>query len=79
MPTTHSTTADKTSVKSRKPTPSKSGTPKTAAKFVTPEQRYKMIAEAAYFIAEKRGFSEGDKNSDWLNAEADIDKMLTNQ
>jgi len=79
MSTTHSTAPSKTSVKTRKPTLGKHGTPKTAAKFVTPEQRYKMIAEAAYFIAEKRGFNEGDSYSNWLDAEAKIDKMLTNQ
>ncbi|WP_455223342.1 DUF2934 domain-containing protein [Kaarinaea lacus] len=79
MPTTQSTTISKATVKSRKPTLGKSGATKTAGKFVTPEQRYKMIAEAAYFIAEKRGFYEGDTEINWLNAEAEIDKMLTNQ
>lgn len=79
MPTTQSTTTSKTTVKSRKPTLHKSSTTKTAGKFVTPEQRNKMIAEAAYFIAEKRGFGEGNTDADWLNAENEIDKMLTNQ
>ena len=43
---------------------------------VTPEQRYKMIAEAAYFRAEKRGFTGGNVANDWLDAEAEIDRIL---
>lgn len=43
---------------------------------VSPEERYHMIAEAAYFHAEKRGFVEGDTARDWLEAEAEIDRIL---
>ena len=43
---------------------------------VSPEQRYQMIAEAAYFIAEKRGFLGGDVAQDWLDAEAEIDRLF---
>lgn len=43
---------------------------------VTPEERYQMIAEAAYFRAESRGFVMGDAAQDWLEAEAEIDRML---
>lgn len=43
---------------------------------LTPEQRYQMIAEAAYFRAEKRGFALGDTLQDWLEAEAEIDSIL---
>lgn len=43
---------------------------------VTPEQRYRMIAEAAYYQAEKRGFVGGDCAQDWLDAEAEIDSLL---
>ena len=46
---------------------------------VTPEQRYKMIAEAAYFRAEKRGFVGGNVANDWLDAEAEIDLILQQQ
>ena len=35
-----------------------------------------MIADAAYFRAEKRGFSTGDTAQDWLDAEAEIDRAL---
>ncbi len=43
---------------------------------ITPEERYRMIAEAAYFLAEKRGFVGGDVAEDWLAAEAEIDRIL---
>lgn len=43
---------------------------------ITPEQREHMIAEAAYYHAEHRGFQEGDPRQDWLMAEAEINQML---
>jgi len=43
---------------------------------VTAEERYRMIAEAAYFRAEKRGFVGGDIAEDWIQAEAEIDRSL---
>ena len=35
-----------------------------------------IIAEAAYFLAEKRGFSPGEDVTDWLQAEIDIERNL---
>ncbi len=46
------------------------------SKTVTLEQRYAMIAEAAYYHAEKRGFQEADQIADWLAAEKEIDALL---
>ena len=40
-----------------------------------PERRRRLIAEAAYFRAERRGFTGGDPLDDWLQAEAEIDRM----
>jgi hypothetical protein len=34
--------------------------------------RRQMVAEAAYFRAERRGFSGGDPVADWLEAEAEV-------
>ncbi|WMJ10127.1 DUF2934 domain-containing protein [Nitrosomonas sp. sh817] len=45
--------------------------------LVSPEERYRMIAEAAYYRAEKRGFAGGDTAEDWREAEAEIDRILT--
>lgn len=39
----------------------------------TSELRQRMIAEAAYFQAERRGFSPGCELEDWLAAEAQVD------
>jgi hypothetical protein len=38
--------------------------------------REQWIAEAAYFRAEQRGFAPGNELSDWLDAEADVERML---
>lgn len=37
--------------------------------------REQMIAEAVYFHAEKRGFAPGNELSDWLQAEADVERI----
>lgn len=44
-----------------------------------PGDRTQMIAEAAYYLAEKRGFSGGDPMLDWLNAEVLIDQTQASQ
>lgn len=43
---------------------------------ITPEQRYRMICDAAYFRAERRGFIGGNAADDWTAAEAEIDSLL---
>jgi len=43
---------------------------------ISAKARYQMIAEAAYFRAEKRGFTGGNIEEDWIAAEAEIDKIL---
>src|SRR5690606_25185502 len=42
------------------------------------ERRRQMIAEAAYFRAQQRGFSGGEDDAlrDWLEAEREIDERL---
>ena len=42
---------------------------------VTPEERYKMIAAAAYSKAEQRGFASGYALNDWIAAEKEIDAL----
>jgi hypothetical protein len=39
---------------------------------ISEESRRKMVAEAAYFRAEKRGFRDGSEVQDWLAAEQEI-------
>jgi hypothetical protein len=44
--------------------------------FVGPEKRAALIAEAAFYRAEKRGFTPGHEQEDWLAAEAEVDARL---
>ncbi len=48
----------------------KSSPQKSAAKA---EGRQRLIAEAAYFIAERRGFEAGHELDDWLLAEIEVE------
>ncbi|MEK6210464.1 MAG: DUF2934 domain-containing protein [Pseudomonadota bacterium] len=40
------------------------------------ERHHRMIEEAAYYIAEHRGFCEGFELDDWLAAEAEVNQKL---
>lgn len=40
--------------------------------------RHAMIAEAAYYLAESRGFQPGREVEDWLDAEWELDQRLAN-
>jgi outer membrane biosynthesis protein TonB len=59
-----------------KQTVKKESAPKTATVSVSSEHRNHMIATAAYFIAQRRGFSGGYEVQDWISAEIEIDKQL---
>lgn len=52
--------------------------PATEAAARSPE-RLRMIAEAAYFRAERRGFAPGGEAEDWLAAETEIDILFTSR
>ena len=41
-----------------------------------PAEREHMVAIAAYYIAEHRGFAPGGEHEDWQLAERQIDRML---
>lgn len=47
-----------------------------AAGPVSREERWQMIAEAAYHRARERDFRGGDDVADWLAAEAEVDARL---
>ena len=60
-----------------KPKITKSPTAKGNGKsHITPEQRYRMICDAAYFLAERRGFVGGNSGDDWIAAEVEVDELL---
>jgi hypothetical protein len=41
-----------------------------------PAQRHVMIAEAAFYIAQSRGFTPSQELDDWLAAEREIERRL---
>jgi len=43
---------------------------------VDPNLRQQMIATAAYYRAERRGFNGSDPSIDWCEAEMEVDQML---
>jgi hypothetical protein len=43
---------------------------------VTDGERYLLIAEAAYYRAERRGFAPGHELEDWLDAETEVGRMV---
>jgi hypothetical protein len=47
------------------------------APFDAEERRHSMVAEAAYFRAQRRHFDPGHELEDWLAAEAEIDRLLS--
>jgi hypothetical protein len=51
--------------------------PKTTSQTMTADQRHSMIQAAAYLRAEKRGFQNGNPTQDWVDAEREIDAMLS--
>lgn len=51
------------------------GAPKGQS-VLTPGERRHMIELEAYLRAERRGFVGGTAEEDWLEAEAEIDRML---
>lgn len=58
-----------------KPRTTKSG--KTA--LASPDERCRLISHAAYLRAEHRGFAPGSELADWLEAEAEVDALLSSR
>jgi hypothetical protein len=44
---------------------------------VSAEQRHALVEQVAYRLAEGRGFSPGEELGDWLAAEAEVDRQLS--
>lgn len=49
-----------------------------AGSDVSAQQRQMLIARAAYFRAEKRGFAPGRELQDWIEAEAEVLRLIGN-
>jgi hypothetical protein len=58
----------------KQPAPKKPSRKRT--KKIDPAMRQQMIAEAAYYHAEQRGFLDGYALQDWLAAEEEIDRSM---
>jgi hypothetical protein len=69
--------AARTPRKSSSTKPTRKTAPALSAGLIDPEHRRALIAEAAYFRAERRGFEPGHEAEDWLAAEAEVDTALT--
>lgn len=78
-------TASKAAPASKPPVAKSAGAAKAAPKKkvatakrppVPEDQRRHYVEVAAYYIAERRGFAEGDPLGDWAAAEAEIDRLL---
>ena len=54
----------------------KSASKKNEAVEIMSDERRRLIAETAYYLAEQRGFHERDPINDWLEAETHINTML---
>jgi len=49
-----------------------------AEAVLDPDLRHRMISEAAYYLYSQRGYADGNELDDWLQAEAQIDDLITN-
>jgi hypothetical protein len=62
-------------------TPAKPAKPAASQPFearaeISPDELRKLIAEAAYYRAKKRGFAPGYEVEDWVQAEAEIKERI---
>ncbi len=60
----------------KKPAAVAKSAPAKASSTPTPEQRYRMVQDAAYFIAERNGFKAGSMDY-WIAAEIEIEAVLS--
>ena len=80
--TSATTTKRKTQSKAAKSSKSTAAKHKKGGDYetadITPEERHRMVAEAAYYRAEQHGFNPDRHMEDWLAAEAEVDTLLEN-
>lgn len=53
-----------------------SSKPGAKEETITGQERECLIATAAYYRAERRGFAPGQEMDDWIEAEAEINRQL---
>jgi Protein of unknown function (DUF2934) len=72
-----STSGTKRPARRRATSGTATGSAERAPPVVTSDARRAMIAEAAYLRAERRGFTPGFEEQDWLTAEQEVDALLS--
>lgn len=56
--------------------PAKKAAKPVSKAFIDPGQRANYIEVAAFYIAERRGFTPGNPEQDYLDAAAEIDRLI---
>lgn len=69
-------TASDTTVKTKTARTSKVKKSSAATFEINAEERWRMIANAAYLKAEARSFAPGHETEDWLQAEKEVDALI---
>lgn len=77
--TSKKSTTTKRSKQSAEKSSAAKATKQAEAQSFSPDDRFRMIAEAAYLKAEQRGFQGGNEMSDWLQAEAEVDARFASR
>jgi len=70
------TTSARSPMVAPKPSKGNSQSCPAAVPSISAEERQNLIACAAYFRAEKRGFSPGCELQDWYEAEMEVTKLI---
>ena len=65
-----------TAVSAKSPAKSAPERRKAGAPSISAEERERLIARVAYFRAEKRGFAPGNELQDWVEAEAEVLRLI---
>ncbi|WP_334106304.1 DUF2934 domain-containing protein [Methylobacillus sp.] len=68
--------AEKKTTTRKTTTASKAKSADSVVSQISPEERYRMVEVAAYFLAERNGFA-GSPVEYWTAAEAQINKLLS--
>lgn len=59
-----------------KPKQAKAEDRPVAAPAISAQERERFVAQAAYYRAEKRGFAPGYELQDWVEAEAEVLRLI---
>ncbi len=70
------TTGGRGNLAATKPDQGNSRNCPATAPSISAEERQNLIARAAYFRAEKRGFSPGCELQDWVEAEMEVTRLI---